>query len=681
MSRKYKERHGFSSSSLDSRDREPILIHAVSRGRRYKKQFAPSELILLFHRNALFTVDESANDDDGDEEERKTMRLMKTFQPLFRHIFSSSLCASCVHAIDFSGIKGKNENDEKTSKQLHNILKRVNAKDRAIAIAFGSKESLVVLRALMQHDKMESVVSVVLMNPVDLSSSSSSSDGVASGFSGREFTKACQEIREEATGEVKVFVVLSARGEEYNREKEIVERSFSETNSSDSIKNDENCVSVLVKSEGAKLGEAVADAVRERDSSSVNTIEGLSNRVDEWILETEKAADNYAELFVSKITFEHNKYDKQIEQICVECTETYSETLGNKERQEESVEEIGEEVDDDEEPPPVVYLVRRPFDSRKLFFMLKQEYGNVSFTEDLNDDDQNGEEDANESLLASSLRSQGVVWVNSRLTTPLQWLHKRSEPVRVYAVDEKPWFNEQHEDDEKDEEQKKRALLSLFQRKLKFSCGDRRNHLVFEGVKNAEKLREMLDACLCDYDVAEENDVAKEESFMTMCQQVWESVSYTMERCGVIAEGRGGAGCVALMQQKEKVTMKTSNTSSFSTPREKEDEVDVEEEKSFGGKIGVLVPEAFLRPTKQQGETKVFTSSENKSTRTGHYFPKMPCLTCGSPWWIGDGGWNSTCANCGDDDRCYGLDQMPLRQFRGKHRKFCELVLKMDVDS
>jgi len=108
---------------------------------------------------------------------------------------------------------------------------------------------------------------------------------------------------------------------------------------------------------------------------------------------------------------------------------------------------------------------------------------------------------------------------------------------------------------------------------------------------------------------------------------------------------------------------------------------EVEEEKSFGGKIGVLVPEAFLRPTKQQGETKVFTSSENKITRTGHYFPKMPCLTCGSPWWIGDGGWNSTCANCGDDDRCYGLDQMPLRQFRGKHRKFCELVLKMNVDS
>ena len=676
MSRKYKERRGFSSSSLDSRDREPILIHAVSRGRRYKKQFAPSELILLFHRNALFTV-ESANDDD--EEERKTMRLMKTFQPLFRHIFSSSLCASCVHAIDFSGIKGKNENDEKTSKQLHNILKRVNVKDRAIAIAFGSKESLVVLRALMQHDKMESVVSVVLMNPVDLSSSSS--DGVASGFSGREFMKACQEIREEAIGEVKVFVVLSARGEEYNREKEIVERSFSETNNSDGIKKDENCVSVLVKSEGAKLGEAVADAVRERDSSSENTIEGLSNRVDEWILETEKAADNYAELFVSKITFEHNKYDKQIEQICVECTEKYSETLGNKEKQEEGVEEIDEEVDYEEEPPPVVYLARRPFDSRKLFLMLKQEYGNVSFTEDLNDDDENGEEDANESLLASSLRSQGVVWVNSRLTTPLQWLHKRSEPVRVYAVDEKPWFNEHYEDDEKDEEQEKQALLSLFQRKLKFSCGDRRNHLVFEGVKDAEKLREMLDSCLCDYDVAEENDDAKEDSFMTMCQQVWESVSYTMERCGVIAEGRGGAGCVALMQQKEKVTMKTSNTSSFSTPREKEDEVDVEEEKSFGGKIGVLVPEAFLRPTKQQGETKVFTSSENKITRTGHYFPKMPCLTCGSPWWIGDGGWNSTCANCGDDDRCYGLDQMPLRQFRGKHRKFCELVLKMNVDS
>ena len=366
--------------------------------------------------------------------------MMETFHPLMRHIFASSKCASCVHAIDFSSNINNNNKIEddvdgrkKTSKQLHNVLKRINAKDRAISIAFGSKESLIVLNALMQHDKMESVMSVVLMNPIptndDASSSSSSS---------REFAKACEEIREGAIGTVKIFVVLSSRGEEYVRERERIERIFVESAS----RNED--VSVLVKGEGAKLGEAVADAVRERDASG-STIHGLSNRVDEWILETEKASENYAELFVSKITFEHNKYDKQIEQVCVECTETYSEALGNKER-EIKIAEVEEEEEDEEDPPPVVYLARRPFDSRKLFLMLRKEYGKVSFTEDLDlDDDDNNNKDkinATATLLSSSLRSQGVVWVNSRLTTPLQWLHKHSEPVRVYAVNEKPWFKD-----------------------------------------------------------------------------------------------------------------------------------------------------------------------------------------------------------------------------------------------
>ena len=130
---------------------------------------------------------------------------------------------------------------------------------------------------------------------------------------------------------------LFQRGRVRPRE-ERIERIFVESAS----RNED--VSVLVKGEGAKLGEAVADAVRERDASG-STIHGLSNRVDEWILETEKASENYAELFVSKITFEHNKYDKQIEQVCVECTETYSEALGNKER-EIKIAEVEEEEEE-----------------------------------------------------------------------------------------------------------------------------------------------------------------------------------------------------------------------------------------------------------------------------------------------------------------------------------------------
>ena len=498
MSRKHKERREkghFGGGRLDDFG-DTIIVHAISRGTRYKPQFSPSELLFLFHRNALFSsttkeVGGKDNDDDDDTIiETRTKKMMETFHPLMRHIFASSKCASCVHAIDFSSNINNNNKIEddvdgrkKTSKQLHNVLKRINAKDRAISIAFGSKESLIVLNALMQHDKMESVMSVVLMNPIptndDASSSSSSS---------REFAKACEEIREGAIGTVKIFVVLS----------------------------------------------------------------------------------------------------------------------------------------------------------------------------------------------------QGVVWVNSRLTTPLQWLHKHSEPVRVYAVNQKPWFKD--DADEDDDEQKRKQLL--FRRSFSL-CGDRRNHLVFEGVKDAEKLRETLDACLCEYDTAFDGDdfceKKEEANFFIACQQVWESVPDTMERCGVIAEGRGGAGCVALMQQKERVFLKDKTSSSLLSQDKlsaKEDVEEKEEQKEgkkllpLGGKIGVRVTEAFLRPTKQQGETNVFSNNRNL---TGHYFPKMPCLACGSPWWIGDGGWNSTCANCGEDDRCYGLDQMPLRQFRGKHRTFCEMVLSMDV--
>lgn len=49
----------------------------------------------------------------------------------------------------------------------------------------------------------------------------------------------------------------------------------------------------------------------------------------------------------------------------------------------------------------------------------------------------------------------------------------------------------------------------------------------------------------------------------------------------------------------------------------------------FGGKVGVHRAEAFAAPPRG-------TESKQFPEGTGHFWPKMPCLECGSPWWLGD---------------------------------------------
>ena len=139
MSRKHKERREkghFGGGRLDDFG-DTIIVHAISRGTRYKPQFSPSELLFLFHRNALFssTTKEVGGDDNDDDDdtiiETRTKKMMETFHPLMRHIFASSKCASCVHAIDFSSNINNNNKIEddvdgrkKTSKQLHNVVEK-----------------------------------------------------------------------------------------------------------------------------------------------------------------------------------------------------------------------------------------------------------------------------------------------------------------------------------------------------------------------------------------------------------------------------------------------------------------------------------------------------------------------------------------------------------------------------
>lgn len=57
--------------------------------------------------------------------------------------------------------------------------------------------------------------------------------------------------------------------------------------------------------------------------------------------------------------------------------------------------------------------------------------------------------------------------------------------------------------------------------------------------------------------------------------------------------------------------------------------------------------------------------------RTGHFWPKMPCLRCGCPWWLGED-WDARCARCGWDCEKDGYDDdsQPLPQFRARWESF-----------
>jgi len=72
---------------------------------------------------------------------------------------------------------------------------------------------------------------------------------------------------------------------------------------------------------------------------------------------------------------------------------------------------------------------------------------------------------------------------------------------------------------------------------------------------------------------------------------------------------------------------------------------------------------------------KNFGGSEaTKLTKDGkivHFFPKMPCLRCGCPWWSSDG-WDGHCIRCGWDCEKGGYDDdsKPLPQHKDQWSKF-----------
>lgn len=60
----------------------------------------------------------------------------------------------------------------------------------------------------------------------------------------------------------------------------------------------------------------------------------------------------------------------------------------------------------------------------------------------------------------------------------------------------------------------------------------------------------------------------------------------------------------------------------------------------------------------------------------GLYHPKMPCLQCGCPWWLGDD-WDATCVRCNwcAESDGYDDDSIPLPEFKEKWTLFRRCIL------
>jgi hypothetical protein len=63
----------------------------------------------------------------------------------------------------------------------------------------------------------------------------------------------------------------------------------------------------------------------------------------------------------------------------------------------------------------------------------------------------------------------------------------------------------------------------------------------------------------------------------------------------------------------------------------------------------------------------------------GSFWPRMPCLRCGCPWWIGED-WDACCARCGwtCESDGYDDDSQPLKtgDWRQRHERFTECIRK-----
>ena len=227
--------------------------------------------------------------------------------------------------------------------------------------------------------------------------------------------------------------------------------------------------------------------------------------------------------------------------------------------------------------------------------------------------------------------------------------------------------------------------------------GDARQELVFEGdaTMDPERLRAALDACLLTESEMGGSDTNSGGADMDdiFCFSPWPERDAHLASLGVHAGGRGSRAismaaakkgmwsglwktCEPCVTEGEHAN---AQTRSGESERRRWTRVGGESgsEKTvkkvtgaaalgFGGPDGVRVPEAFVAPPRGV-DVRQFPDGK------GHFWPKMPCLECGSPWWLGDD-WDATCANCGGDAESYDNDQRPHREYRRRFERFRRLV-------
>lgn len=100
-----------------------------------------------------------------------------------------------------------------------------------------------------------------------------------------------------------------------------------------------------------------------------------------------------------------------------------------------------------------------------------------------------------------------------------------------------------------------------------------------------------------------------------------------------------------------------------------------------------LNPRAFAKSAPPQTQdTSLYDPPQGKQNRSGstkltpdgklvHYFPNMPCLKCGNPWWSSDD-WDATCIRCKWDCLTGGYDDnsKPLPQHKAVWSKYVESI-------
>jgi hypothetical protein len=76
-----------------------------------------------------------------------------------------------------------------------------------------------------------------------------------------------------------------------------------------------------------------------------------------------------------------------------------------------------------------------------------------------------------------------------------------------------------------------------------------------------------------------------------------------------------------------------------------------------------------------RGSSKKFagrssSSKSGSSTVSAVFWPRMPCLSCGCPWWLGED-WDAACARCGwsCEDDGYDDDSDPLPQYKTRYEE------------